>query len=57
MSVSIKFEVPAGIVFPLKFHWLDHSRKESDAYFHIRRNRLVSEDGHFLPLGYSGIYL
>lgn len=30
-SVPTKFGVLAGILFPLKFHWLDHSSQESDA--------------------------
>ena len=40
---------PCRNSFALKFHWLDHSSRESDAYFHITRNWLVPEDGHFLP--------
>lgn len=56
VSVPIKFEVLARILFPLKFHCIDHS-KESNAYFHVTKNRLLPEDGHFLPLGYSGLQL
>lgn len=57
ISVFTKFEVLAGILFPLKPHWIDHSNKESSAYFHITRNKLVGRNGYLLPLGYSGIQL
>lgn len=57
ISVLTKFEVPAGILFPLKPHWIDRSSKESSAYFHITRNRPVGRNGYLLPLGYSGIQL
>lgn len=43
MVLCAKFEVLAGILFPLKFHWLDHRSRESDTsctwqetgYFHM----------------------
>lgn len=45
------------ILFPLKFHQINHSSKEADTHLHTTRNRLVPEDGTLCPVVTPGIQL
>lgn len=57
ISVPLKSEVLVRILFPLKFHQINHSSKEADTHLHTTRNRLVPDDGTLCPVVTPGIQL